>query len=527
MKTTTALLTLILFSGLVSATCQTYEDYFINYTIPATISGSFNLTFQDRGYDTTTNCYSLGDIGENMEGQCYIWGNLTNVRIKLINGSSTYQYFPVDVADPDGAILYVQQVDSGTGGVSTYIELSLNGTDQVYAHTMVAPAAALGSDIVNLQQSEFTARYRRNWTFRNETSNALYDFTGTNSTLKAWCNDYSEFEMNLTELVGSGGSLTVQTLGRPKFFLTAGDISARVRQDTPYLLRDDYYIPDVSGSQYTFTLQDYTVGDCKESTLAIQRSIADELKNIHVEQFEQDYIIRPFLENNTQYKTILYCTDSTRDLGPMYIVDSDLTKTILVTRPDLGDFQYSYQGVTIDITKDWGASQVGCSIESEVTTTGYFEVYNYTGSGSTTLDHVGTPTTGTSISFTYTVGDQNGTYNIKCAVNDTTYGLREVNELMFLRNDSAMYEGFDLDTPSTIAGLSREFLFNFISLVAVIGVLGLFSQENLGTGALIGGMMAVGVWYVGWLAVAQVAIAVVIFWAVFIKLSEGKKVRTV
>jgi len=76
MRKLIVLLTLFLFSGLVSGSCQTYCDYWANITIEETI-GNVNLTLADAV--DTSGAGSIGDIRYDMEGSPYLWYNLSNV----------------------------------------------------------------------------------------------------------------------------------------------------------------------------------------------------------------------------------------------------------------------------------------------------------------------------------------------------------------------------------------------------------------------------------------------------------------
>jgi hypothetical protein len=269
--------------------------------------------------------------------------------------------------------------------------------------------------------------------------------------------------------------------------------------------------------KFQFRLLDYSGGEYYKSLLELHKTVNNQDEIISSERFQQDNILYTGLQNNTQYKIVVK-GESTQDLGYLYISDLDFTRDVFLSQPTLGDTQNNWLNTNISITTDYGNVQVGCRILTEYTTTGYFNVWNK--SGNTWALDYSTTSTGKNIVFSKTVYDNNGTYRVQCAANDTTYGLRNIDQTVFLRNETAIYKGFDLNLPNVIAGVSRQTMYKILAVTVILITATLFSAVSMGVGAIAMAAMVLLFDYVGWYDMPSILIGVIAFTAIFLKLSE-------
>jgi len=111
-----------LLAGFCDASCLIDCDFAVNLTLDG-LEG--NVTLGD-SLDVGSGCYGLGDYSKNIEDECNIWGNLTNVRIRVTNGSALYNY---QVVDSDDARIFLQVMGACGGSCpyyGVYLELCLN-----------------------------------------------------------------------------------------------------------------------------------------------------------------------------------------------------------------------------------------------------------------------------------------------------------------------------------------------------------------------------------------------------------------
>ena len=505
MKTITTLLVVLMLISSVDATCRSYCDYFMNVT---TISQG-NLSIASI-YEAAT---------ENGEGQVYVWSNLSNVLITPTNGTKLFDFYVYD----DGGIIFVNVTDACAGGCPSYegaIEICLNGTENEYTYNEITTGTPGGTETAYTLTS-FTRYYRRNWTFREEETNDLFDFTNIAADLDVACENYAGFTENITDKVGSGGSITVQSLEEPKNILISPGI-VRVRQDTDYSLKDDFYLAATTADamEHTFTLVDHTGGQFKNAYIYIRKPIGGSLKNIHVEKFWDDNLIFPYLLNQTQYNIRLVGT-STRNFDPLTINDNDLDKDIPVTIPDFGQIPARWDGLNISLTTSWDNKQVACAYTSDVAITlAEFYVYNTTSTPYTQLYNAND--TAASASISYVVPHENDTYLLKCVVTDSTHGIREITELHSLRNETAIYRGFDLNLPATTFGITRAWVYKLASLFIIFIVFALFSALSFGTGSIAGVTSVIFFVWIGWLTAPWWFMGFLAFFALFMKLTENR-----
>jgi len=522
----------VMLASLADATCETRWDICVNKTFTQGLTASTNYVIDMSsirceitpvvGGGTTTSCNST-TIQKNIEDEYYYSNthNLTNWNVTVdVSGFSlaplttpymdtTNEKIKVGVGAADGAPkrITVTACTNGTRDKWTYTE-----TDNADDATL------------SISETDFDVYYRRNWTFRDESGNSLFNFTGRNSTLSVWCNDFSEFELDIPSNISSGGDITIQTRQLPKFFADVATTPSRIRQDSENQLKDNYYLATSTATSdlHDFTLQDYTGGDFYLSTIKIRRSIGDTVGFIHVERFQQDNKISAVLLNNTQYSIDVEGT-SLRNLGPLFIESSDTTHNVIVTTPDFTDYTQRWSDLTIAISSDYDNGQVSCGINSTELVTGEFNVYNVTSSGYD-LDYTDSTTTeALDIGFSYAVPDINGTYRVYCEATGSKYGLRSLERIIHFRNESAIYRGFDLDFGSTIWGISRSFMYKLVAFFFLTVVCGLFSARTYSKGALAYAGMLSLFWWVGWTDLTQSLVGLLAFLAIMLALGANRR----
>jgi hypothetical protein len=373
---------------------------------------------------------------------------------------------------------------------------------------------------IQLTAKSFNQYYNRYWTFRDENS-GLFNFSANNAVLTGWCQDYSQFTLNLTTSVDLNNTIWLNTLEQPKYFLTRPTLLSRVRQDSFHILADSYYVPASDGLNYTFTLNDYTGGQFYKSVLTIIENVNDTLGNIYVEQFDESNVLYANLKPNTQYSFKITSATSTRDLGAIYLDSLNLVRSIVVSRPDMNSFTSRWDGLNISITSNYNASTLNCLINSATQTNGFFTVYStnttpYTMVSNSSSFNIYTAT------FNY-AANRSIQYYTTCYTIDTVYGLRQYTSLINFQNTSQYYGGFGtLNVPATIFGIGKTKFLNLISVTIALVVAGLFSAISMGTGAIVFGMVIGLFYFIGYFITSPMTIGLIIFLAIMIKLSENR-----
>jgi hypothetical protein len=493
-------------------------DYCINYTLPQ----------NNPGLEKGDQIIRFSTTEKNPNNQLYAWPNLTNTYVMVYNNThannATFDFYLADETgdNPTGTKYYYferRTCLSGCDGAPAYAIICLNGTDTVWydrAFASHAVAKPLCRE-TTLTLSDFDKVYRRNWTFKNLNDNSLTNFTGTKTDLKVWCPTTTEATLNLTNLVGDGGSHYSEMKEHPKYYIDSDTYLRNVREDDDQNVWDDFYLSTTtSATEYTFKLYDYSGGDFYRSELQIEQTINDAQAIVNLEKFGQDNnLVKVPLINGSTYKIIVDGT-SVRDIGPILMTD-DTTRGVIISRPDVSDFANNWQGLTIGITKSYDTSAVGCTINNSVSGTGNFTVSNVSG------QLYASSSTGSNIGFTYTVPVADSTYTIFCSMTDTTYGTRSKLQVINLRNESAIHAGFDLDIPTTIVGLSRSFVYQFSAMAITVLVGGLFSAGSVGTGAVVFAAMFGMFNWVGWMGQPTWMVGFIGALALFIKYSERRQ----
>jgi hypothetical protein len=333
-------LVLLLLVSAADATCQTGFDYCANITISENTNLIIGSVVYYPGGGSATQI--LGLPLNNIEGVTYVNDNLSNVYINLTSNKYTLTYNKTVATFSTGPIFNIRAVAApiGPGGGITepsYAMICLNGSG-AYSHPLWYGSSETYVT-KNILSTNFNQYYRRNWTFYDDNGNLL-NFTNKNSTLNIYCPTLGTFNYNLTSSVGSGGSLTIQTLEQPTYIANYQGI-LRTRSDTDHFLKGGYYLG--SGlTQYQYTLVDYT-SQCN-GPLVIRKSINNTLSIIDLSFFDSSRIVYPFLDNNTAYDTIIYCRDgSYRDYGT-FIQGSTIARNVEVTNLPINPAATKYSG---------------------------------------------------------------------------------------------------------------------------------------------------------------------------------------
>ena len=517
MKPILTLIIIIFLATSASASCRTYYDYCINISLP-----NDNITGLPGAPDEVLIWFDDFINETNLENEIILFDNYTNVYTEMHNSSETgYKGIYNSVLDSRNYLVALRGNNTDGIGTPAYTIICLNGSDEYYS-AFSNLAGEAGRKRENPSKTDFTKYYRRNWTFKSQVDASVWDFTNQDTELTVWCPTLSDFTINLTDVVAAAGTLTYQTLEQPKNIISVDGGSNIVREDNDNFLKGDFYITNqTQGIEYTFALKDYTGGDFYQSTLSIYKTINDKLVPIHVERFDQSNTLTVLLLNRTQYTIKVENSDgSVRDLGNLYLTE-DTDKNIIVTQPNVGSYAYSYQDTTIDITKSWDNSILGCNINGTVTLAAFFDVQNVT--GSTREQIANSYTSGKQISFTTAIPDRNMTYMVKCGYNQTPYGLVYREEMISLRNETDKYLGFDLNLPNTVMGISMDFVYGIISLVIMLVFMALFSSISFGVGAVVTGIAAVFLKWVGWLDTPWSLVMLILFLGIFLQVRKDRE----
>ena len=492
----------------------------MNYTLPATDS-----EFSPNGLIIDLN---FKGILKNGLGELYANVNMSNVYVKIVNSTHVNgtKYTVADIATQFNTnnvrLLFGQGNCGGIGkpdcqGEASYAIICVNGTSTNYRGGIGANYVEIIPEI-SLNINNFTKLYTRNFTFLLESTGANYNFAGTSTNLNVWCPSLTSYDINLTSSISAQNTYYIQTLDEPKISVQVNNNPSRTRQDVEQQVFDNFIISNsMLSDKFQFRLLDYSGGEYYKSLLELHKTVNNQDEIISSERFQQDNILYTGLQNNTQYKIVVK-GESTQDLGYLYISDLDFTRDVFLSQPTLGDTQNNWLNTNISITTDYGNVQVGCRILTEYTTTGYFNVWNK--SGNTWALDYSTTSTGKNIVFSKTVYDNNGTYRVQCAANDTTYGLRNIDQTVFLRNETAIYKGFDLNLPNVIAGVSRQTMYKILAVTVILITATLFSAVSMGVVAIAMAAMVLLFDYVGWYDMPSILIGVIAFTAIFLKLSE-------
>jgi hypothetical protein len=536
MKTTKILIFLLL-AGMVSATCETTWDYCGTFNLPNVNSGIYTPCLPGDTCPVGYSNYLYLELPDNNTynkyGNQYILTNASNVYINVVNASTGWDVkglLPAGYA-AGGIVLTTNNSNNYAAPTYASITLCLNGTyNNGYPKVTLGslPVCATGvfcAGITTHYLSEFTQYYLRNWTFRDEINNNLYNFTKQNATLTAWCPDYTQAVYNLTVL-GNGGSLAFKFKERPKFSLMINNTNfisiPRIRDDMQYDLTDNYYVPQASGLNYSLVLADYTGGQFYGSELTIVANINDTLGNIHVQHFDQSNVQTVNLLPNNQYKFIVSTNLSTRDLGPVVLDSSTTVKYVIVSTPDIASGGNIWDGLNMTVTQDSNGLNMVCTIQSAYTTTGYFSLYN-TSTNPYTLITWATPANGRDLAFTIPFPNGLDTYYYECDTNDTTNGLHFKSGLVMPRNSSMYYSGFaNLSIPSSILGIGKTKFLNLMSVCISIVVAGLFSAISYGTGGIVFAFTLMIFYFIGYFTTTQLTIGMIVVLACMIKLAENR-----
>jgi len=514
------LLIIILLTTTVNARCRTSEDYVINITLPSSSPTRINLATFLIG---DTSCYQIGTgdnkIYQNVLKECYLDGlSPSNYNIKIVNGTSLWNITGIQ----NTAALLLETITVCFGSCPShagYVEIRLNGTG--LAHTLVFQPEKPYSTLISVDNpSEWTKHYLRKWTYRDETTNNLFNFTQNPSTMNVYCDSSSTFTINLTNEVGDGGSTVIQTKERPRYSVNVNTIPPRIRQDSDTQINGNYYLTNNSNTttEYIFTLQDYTGGNCYTSTLKIRKIINDTVGLVDVQKFSQDNLIKSALINQTNYGFTVECSDLTRNIGSIVLDDTDTARNIIISTPEFTGYNERWGNLSITTNTDYDTSTITCLIQHPTTLAGYYRVYNWSNNNKT-LDYT-TTSSGTNITFTYTSNNINNTYWIECGTSTFNSG---ISRLINIRNDSAYFGGFNIPGPNKILGLNREFIFSISAGVLAVILISLGSGVTYTLYAIVSMLFGIFMWYVGWLPEPYGFYITLLFLAIMLHLIRRRK----
>lgn len=522
-------------------TCRTSYDYCANITLPANIiSGGFNanliLTFTGI-YCNSTYCAN-SKICRDSVNQCYMTNNFTNVYLKLINATNeltgTKFYNPIVLYDypgpgyspaNNGTNIWMKTaryctLGNGNCSTSSYLEMCLNGSGTYTPIIQAWSVPIVPSLEFPISESDFTSYYRRNFTFLHEENGSLFGFTGTNTTMTVYCDSYNPFTLNLLSTIGASGSITFQTLQQPRVSVAVNSLSPRIREDSDHYLSSNYYLTKNTGttSQYTYRLLDYTgIGQFYRSTVNTYTQLNSEWVKIDSQRFGTDNLAYPLLKNQTQYKITLTTPTSSRDIGMTYITDTNTLKDIYVSTPDLTTSGSKWKTLNMTIITDYASNTITCAYASTIPISiASYQVYNVTAGNPLTYTTNSTTQSGT---LTYTTQNIANSYYIKCYVTNTDGTILGMQQLMSMRNGSAIYKGFDWHLESTFLGFQTATFYKLMAIGITLILVGLFSAVNAGFGALVLVLGMIIFQYVKWLEISwwyilAIATAAMIFFLV-------------
>lgn len=523
---------LLMLSGMVAADCTTsWVACTNNITLPTNdLSGGSQFYVLDLNsiMCNATYCGSQ-QLCKNAKGECLVNDSARNVEVFITNSTDTTNgatYTGPQYYDQDETKHYiiVKRITclSGCPTISSTptIKLCVNNTIQKISSN----SGPVGSpDFLAVRASDFNMNYNRYWTFRDDVTNNLYNFSLNNSgaTLTAWCDSYTQATFNLTTSVNPSNSLWINTLQQPKFFLNRVGLISRIREDSPFILGDNYYVQSQNGLNYTFILVDYTGGQFYKSTLTITENVNDSIGNIYVAQFDQSNIIKANLRPNTQYSFKVTSSTSTRDLGAVYLDGDTLQHNVVVSRPDVLPFTSRWDGLNISITSNYDTQTITCAILSTTLVDASLSVFS---TNTTPYTLIAVSNASSVLSSTLTVNaNRSIIYYAKCFTSDSVYGVRERTQQINFQNTSQYYGGFgSLTVPDTIFGVSKTKFLNIASVAVALTVAGLFSAVSMGTGAVVFGVVIGLFYFIGYFITSPMTIGLIIFLAIMIKLSENR-----
>ena len=505
--------------GSVDATCETFWDYCMNYSLNPNVEYYF---FRFNNLENETD----------MEGNLYMNSTLQRVYAATTNGvGDSAAEWTEPYLTSNGYELYVNNIAScspncvGDGG---YLTVCLNSTGYVYNHptTMIYRCPTGGGSCynINLNLTDFEQYYRRNWTFIDDSTGTAFDFIPLNVTMTVSCNDYADVVISNNTL--AKGTLTLQTKQEPRYSVIVMKIlnytfSPRIRQDKEHFLKDNYLLTrDKSEQTFAFRLVDYSGGYFSDSTIYIQKAIGNlPPQNLHVEPFGVDNYVYPLLMNNTNYKIVVKTNTSSRDLGSIYATDPYTVKDVIITTPYVLGAKNIWDNGNISFVYDYNNGLISCVYYDKLYVSwAELEVYNDTG-----LIHEYNETRWMGISGTmsYTAGTSEQDFKLKCTIADSD-GIREAYDTVYYRNTSAYYKGFDLNLPSTIFGISYSTFYTFSALAIIIVIAGIFGMINIGFGAVITSVLTMFFTYVGWLSIPWWFVVLIFFLSILFMLAQNR-----
>jgi hypothetical protein len=341
-----------------------------------------------------------------------------------------------------------------------------------------------------------------NITMKWENDSTQWDYlAATSQALTVLCDDYAPDTIDLDVLNLS--NFYIATKQPPKLeFKTDNDLMRVYESDQD---TEDILVFNLNKSMkyetINYTLEDY-VGDYGNSMLRIVRNINATLQTIWQERWYHLEVLKVDLQNNTYYQYVIYTPDETRIIAWDYIDGSVKNKVITITQPTYTGQLRHQQNCTCGFTSSYSGGTVGVAynITAGTFTNISFYVYNYSNSQYEHVYNTSVVGGANSGSITYSVSDNNASYYVKadmyCSEVDSVIGITDLLSPYLTEERVPYYDAFNL--PTTILGISKEKVYDGISMFFVTGTAMMFTGLEVG----VGGLITVGVIgmlkYFGW-----------------------------
>lgn len=523
------LLALILLSNTAyGLSCRADCDYFANISLyhgaasPEIISVELDSIFGKCPPDPGVS----NPDAYNLQNECYIWENLTNVQARIHNDSTTGCWAQGPLASGTSAaadfIIYSNAGDVIGGCDGPWLELCINGTPTITPWTY---NSSTPDYTITLSTSNLTSNYRYNISYWYEENGSLYAIPSGQLVTEFFCTgDREGFPHSYTATAQDNIVITetpvriVNTIGSSlrRTYITEDGGHKRV------------WFPGVEYSPYTLTLNDYSGGSYfTNATLSFEKGIQSELEVVENNSFDNDNLLVFYAINGSEYRLkIKSNTGREMNLGFVEFRTTDTDRDVIVNDAVINDFLGNCPTLTASWTSDYATSQVGASVSD--TTYDISSFFNVSNASTTTYTHTYSASSAAdTVTYSYTLPDRGIPVYLELTIDHPECGRQYFNTLTLLRNESYPLDGaFNPPLPGTLLGAATTTVKALIALglTALIFYV-LCKASDYGTGALVGVGSFAFFWHVNMLPKDNIPlwfIAILLLIAFAVKMFEKR-----
>ena len=451
----------------------------------------------------------------NLQSECYIWENLTNVQAKIHNGSGVGCWAEGPLASATSAaaefIIYSNAGDVISGCDGPWLELCVNGTNVITAYELNTSTSDWN---ITLSTDNFTSNYRYNISYWYEENGSAYAIPAGELETEFFCTgDREGFPFHYTAAAQDTNIVITETPVR--ISNTVGNILQRRTYLTEAGGHKRVYLMGGEYSPYTLTLNDYTGGEFSDSSLTFEQGIAGELEVVENNSFDTSNILLFYAINGSEYRLTLK-SDAGREvnLGFVEFTPANSDRTVTVSDAVISEFLGNYRGISVGFTQDYDSGQVGFTITSDSDISSFFNVSN---ASTNTYTHTyGDSSAADTVSYTYTIPNKLEPVYLEATITHPDYGTLHFRRLVLLYNQSLPLNSsaFNPMLPETIMGTNSSTVKKIIALFATMFVFyALTKATSYGVGSLAGVGTFSFMWYVNFIPHSEVPSFIIVIFA--------------